>query len=56
MMTFILIASAVLIAFIGLLRYDIHKYKHKNPPGNDQPDTGAVQSDDAEQHNDTNKT
>jgi hypothetical protein len=27
-MTLILIISFLLIAFIGLLRYDIHKHKH----------------------------
>lgn len=28
-MTFILIISFLLIAFIGLLRYDIHRHKHR---------------------------
>jgi hypothetical protein len=29
MMTFILVISFLLIAFIGLLRYDIHRHKHR---------------------------
>ena len=29
-MTFILIASFFLIAFVGLLRYDVHKHKYAN--------------------------
>lgn len=29
-MTFILVIAFLLIAFIGLLRYDIHKHKHSD--------------------------
>lgn len=56
MMTFILVVSGLLIAFIGLLRYDIHKHKHVDKSNHDQPDNVSVQSDEADQHNDTNKT
>lgn len=56
MMTIILIASALLIAFIGLLRYDIHKHKHRDTAKNDLSDHASVQNDDPAQHNDTNKS
>jgi hypothetical protein len=35
MMTFILIASFFLIAFVGLLRYDVHKHKYAQPKKDD---------------------
>lgn len=44
MMTLILIVSALLIALVGLLRYDIHKHKYRAPanPGDAQePDKPA---------------
>lgn len=31
MMTFILIAAFFLIAFVALLRYDVHKHKYAKP-------------------------
>ncbi len=34
-MTFILIASFFLIAFVGLLRYDVHKHKYAQPKNDD---------------------
>jgi hypothetical protein len=37
MMTLILIFAFVLIAFVGLLRYDMHKYKYAPPKKNDDP-------------------
>lgn len=43
-MTFILIASFFLIAFVGLLRYDVHKHKYAQPKKEDaqsQPDSSA---------------
>lgn len=30
MMTLIVVLAFLLIAFIGLLRYDIHKHKHRS--------------------------
>ncbi|MBI3221944.1 MAG: hypothetical protein HYZ46_02445 [Nitrosomonadales bacterium] len=38
MMTLILIVSGILIALVGLLRYDIHKHKYRAPanPGDAQ--------------------
>ena len=56
MMTFILVASGLMIAFIGLLRYDIHKHKHNDRTGNVRPETDSAQQGDAEKHNDANKT
>jgi hypothetical protein len=41
-MTFILVISFVLIAFVGLLRYDVHKHKYAQPKKDDaqsQPDS-----------------
>ena len=44
MMTLIVVLSFLMIAFIGLLRYDIHKHKHrdaanKKPLASDSDDT-----------------
>ena len=38
-MTFILVISFILVAFILLLRYDIHKHKYRD--GFDKPAEGA---------------
>lgn len=53
MMTLILVLSVALIAFIGLLRYDIHKHKHS--AGSNPPDSNSIQHPDADAHQDENK-
>lgn len=37
MMTLILVVSFLLIAFVALLRYDIHKHKHRDPAEDQSP-------------------
>jgi hypothetical protein len=55
MMTLILIVSAALIAFVIMLRIDMHKYKYRKPVRPDQATEQASQpsntpSDAASQH------
>lgn len=50
MMTLILIVSGVLIALVGLLRYDIHKHKYRDPAAT--PGNAPEQRADAGEHND----
>lgn len=38
MMTLILVASVILVLFIGLLRYDIHQQKYRDPPKHNESD------------------
>ena len=50
-MTFILIASFFLIAFVALLRYDVHKYKYAKPKKNDTR-SSSDESDNTNEHHD----
>ena len=55
-MTLILIISFVLIAFVGLLRYDVHKHKYAQPKKDDAqalPDSSGHA--DQETHSDKDK-
>jgi hypothetical protein len=44
-MTLILVISFLLIAFIALLRYDIHKHKHRDASGNKAPESNSSKHD-----------
>lgn len=55
MMTFILVVSALLIALIGLLRYDIHKHKYRVPANDNEPGDAVAQSADADERQPENK-
>ena len=43
-MTFILIASFFLIAFVALLRYDVHKHKYTDPKKNNSDTSSGSDS------------
>lgn len=58
MMTFILIASFLLIAFVALLRYDVHKHKYANLEKNKRDassgsGSSTESSDTSKNHHDT---
>jgi hypothetical protein len=50
MMTFILIASFFLIAFVCLLRYDVHKHKYAQPKKNDTSSSSGSSGNTNEPH------
>jgi|GEM_PF-2514320 len=52
-MTLILVLAFVLIAFVGLLRYDIHKHKYRD--GLDKPADGTTTPADKPKSNTKNK-
>lgn len=54
-MTFILIASFFLIAFVGLLRYDVHKHKYAQPKKNDAGSPPDSPDTNQETHGDKDK-
>ncbi|NOU01431.1 MAG: hypothetical protein HOO95_07655 [Gallionella sp.] len=55
MMTFILIASFFLIAFVGLLRYDVHKHKYAQPKKGDATSPSDSPDTNQETHGDKDK-